>query len=122
MGLQPDQSQRLVALFALGVLLLTYPLLAVFNRAEFVLGIPVLYAYLFGAWGGLIALLALAARRQAPRDAAGAPGEPADAVDKGPAGASAAHLAPAMPAMPAMPAAPATPAPRGRGDARERRS
>ncbi|MCW5633787.1 MAG: hypothetical protein KIT17_10665 [Rubrivivax sp.] len=112
MGLQPDQSQRLVALFALGVLLLTYPLLAVFNRAEFVLGIPVLYAYLFGAWGGLIALLALAAWRRAPHDAADALGEPAEAVDEGQGGAGAAHAAPATTATPATP---------GRGDVRDRR-
>jgi hypothetical protein len=62
MALRADQSQRLVALFLLGALLLTYPLLALFNRAETVLGMPLLYAYLFGAWLALIVLVALAAR------------------------------------------------------------
>lgn len=62
MGLRADQSQRLVALFALGCLLLTYPLLAVFNRGGTFLGMPLLYVYLFGAWGLLILLLGLAAR------------------------------------------------------------
>jgi hypothetical protein len=61
MGLRADQSQRLVALFLFGALLLTYPLLALFNHGGSVLGIPVLYAYLFGAWGLLIGLLAWAA-------------------------------------------------------------
>ena len=62
MGLRADQSQRLVALFVLGALLLTYPLLALFNVGTSVAGIPLLYAYLFGAWGLLVGLLALAAR------------------------------------------------------------
>jgi hypothetical protein len=63
MGLRADQSQRLVALFGLGALLLTYPLMALFNVATTVAGVPLLYAYLFGAWGALIAGLALAVRR-----------------------------------------------------------
>jgi hypothetical protein len=69
MGLRAEQSERLVALFVLGCLLLTYPLLALFNRAASVLGIPLLYAYLFGAWAVLIGLMAWAARR--PRAGAG---------------------------------------------------
>lgn len=63
MALRADSSQRLVALFVLGALLLTYPLMALFNHATMVAGIPILYAYLFGAWGLLIALLALAVTR-----------------------------------------------------------
>ena len=58
MGLRPDQSQKLVALFLLGALLLTYPLLALFNITSDVGGVPLLYLYLFGAWAVLIALLA----------------------------------------------------------------
>ncbi len=41
------KSQRLVALFLLGVLLFNYPLLALFNRAGDAFGIPVLYVYIF---------------------------------------------------------------------------
>lgn len=52
------KGQRLAALFLLGNLLFNYPLLALFNRPDTVLGIPVLYAYVFGAWVLLIALLA----------------------------------------------------------------
>jgi hypothetical protein len=57
------KSQRLAALFFLGCLLFNYPLLSVFNRAGDVFGIPVLYAYIFAAWAGLIALLAIVTER-----------------------------------------------------------
>jgi len=54
------RAQRLVALCLLGFLLFGYPLLAAFNVQETVLGIPLLYAYFFVAWGALIGLMALA--------------------------------------------------------------
>lgn len=50
---------RLVALFLLGCVLFNYPLLYLFNSHQTVLGIPVLYAYLFSSWFALIALMAL---------------------------------------------------------------
>lgn len=53
------KGQRLVALFLLGNLLFNYPLLALFNRSDIVLGAPMLYVYVFGGWALLIALLAL---------------------------------------------------------------
>jgi len=56
-------GQRLVGLFLLGCLLFNYPLLAVFNARGAVLGIPILYAYLFGAWALVIALVALVIER-----------------------------------------------------------
>jgi hypothetical protein len=57
------RTQRLVALFLLGVLLFNYPLLALFNRAAEAFGVPILYVYVFGAWAVLIALLALVIER-----------------------------------------------------------
>ncbi len=63
LALGAEQSQRLVALFALGCLLFTYPVLALFNVGDTVLGVPLLYAWLFGAWCVLIALMALAVTR-----------------------------------------------------------
>lgn len=57
------KSQRLAALFLLGVVLFNYPVLALFNRAADVLGIPVLYAFIFGAWTAVIGLLALVVER-----------------------------------------------------------
>jgi hypothetical protein len=52
------KGQRLVGLFLLGCLLFSYPLLAVFNVRATVLGVPLLYAYLFAAWTLLIVLVA----------------------------------------------------------------
>ena len=57
------KSQRFVALCILGILLFNYPLLAIFNMPGSVLGVPVLYAYMFAAWTLLIVLMALVARR-----------------------------------------------------------
>jgi hypothetical protein len=47
----------LVALFALGFVLLSWPLLTVVNRPVAVLGIPSLVLYLFLVWAGIIAVL-----------------------------------------------------------------
>lgn len=60
---QDRKSERLIALAFLGFLLFNYPLLSLFSTEGAVLGIPVLYAYLFISWALLIALTALAARR-----------------------------------------------------------
>lgn len=57
------KSERLVALALLGLLLLNYPLLSLFSSEGRVLGVPVLYAYLFAAWTTVIALIALIVRR-----------------------------------------------------------
>ncbi|HUL97346.1 MAG TPA: hypothetical protein VLT89_15140 [Usitatibacter sp.] len=57
------RGQRLAGLFLLGCLFFSYPLLAVFNVRATVLGIPVLYAYLFCAWAVLIVLVALTLER-----------------------------------------------------------
>jgi hypothetical protein len=57
------RGQRLVALCLLGLVLFSYPVLAVFNVPSTVAGIPVLYAYFFVAWGALIGLVALVIER-----------------------------------------------------------
>jgi hypothetical protein len=54
------RGQRLVALFLLGFLLLNYPLLNLFAGPARVLGIPILYVYVFAVWALLIGLMALA--------------------------------------------------------------
>ena len=64
MGEFDVRGQRLAALALLGVLLFNYPLLAVFNAQRTLFGIPVLYAYFFLAWAGLIALMALVIERR----------------------------------------------------------
>lgn len=57
-------GQRLIALFLAGLLLFNYPLLDLFNSNARVLGIPLLYAYIFGAWGLLIGLMAWVIERR----------------------------------------------------------
>jgi hypothetical protein len=58
------RGQRLVALFLLGVMLFNYPLLQLFAGDGMVLGIPLLYCYLFCAWALLIGLIALVVERR----------------------------------------------------------
>ena len=50
-------------LTVLGMLLFNFPILALFNVSGTLLGVPVLYAYIFIAWAALIALMALVANR-----------------------------------------------------------
>lgn len=50
--------QRMVGLFLLGILLLYSPLLDLFNSDAELLGLPIIYLYLFGSWLLLIALMA----------------------------------------------------------------
>jgi len=52
-------GQRLLALFLLGCLLLNFPVLSLFSTDGMMWGIPLLYVYIFLAWGILIALMAL---------------------------------------------------------------
>ena len=58
------KRERLVGVFLLGVVLFNYPLLAVFNRTAEVLGVPLVYVYIFAAWGLVIVLLALVVERK----------------------------------------------------------
>ncbi len=54
--------QRLAGLGLLGVPLLTYPILGLPDGTFH--GIPMSYLYLFGVWGGLIAMAAWVAERR----------------------------------------------------------
>lgn len=57
---QPGRhGAQLAAVFLLGCLLFNYPLMSVFSVEGRIFGVPVLFAYLFGAWATLIALVAL---------------------------------------------------------------
>ena len=60
---EETKAQRFVALCMLGLVLFNYPVLALFNVPGTLLGVPVVYAYLFIAWAALIALMALVANR-----------------------------------------------------------
>jgi hypothetical protein len=57
------KGERLVALALLGFLLFNYPLLSLFSTDRSVVGVPLLYAYLFVSWGLLIGLMALVVRK-----------------------------------------------------------
>ena len=58
------RGQRLIAVFLFGCLLFNYPLLSLFNIDYRLFGIPVLYVYMFAAWGVLIALTAAVVERR----------------------------------------------------------
>jgi hypothetical protein len=57
------RASRLVAAAVLGFVLLNPPFLGVADGTERVLGVPGLYAYVFGAWALLIVLVLLILRR-----------------------------------------------------------
>jgi len=48
-----------VVLFVVALLAFNPPILSIFSVPKLVLGLPVLYIYIFAAWGIVIALLAL---------------------------------------------------------------
>ena len=52
------RSQRLLALFALGWLLLNFPLLTLWDRSVLVAGLPLLPLALFAGWAALVAAAA----------------------------------------------------------------
>jgi hypothetical protein len=53
------RTHRIVALFLLACLLFNYPVLTLFNVGATAGGVPVLYVYLFAAWGFTIAASAI---------------------------------------------------------------
>jgi hypothetical protein len=52
------RGARMVALAALAVLLFDYPILALFDVDVRVLGVPLLWVYLFTVWGAVIGAVA----------------------------------------------------------------
>lgn len=59
------KRDQLIGVFALGCVLLNPPLLDLFSGAT-VFGWPLLYVYLFGAWGIVIAAVAVVTERRRP--------------------------------------------------------
>ena len=51
-----DKNAKLLLVFSLGFFLLNFPILAIFGTDGMVLGIPVLYLYVFFTWLGIILL------------------------------------------------------------------
>jgi hypothetical protein len=62
-------KQRLIFLFFVGAVALNYPLLSIADTDQMLLGIPVLYLYLFVVWALLIGgCAAVVARMPDPSD------------------------------------------------------
>ena len=57
-------STRLVVLAVVGFALFNYPLLRIADVEVVVLGVPLVWLYVFVVWGLLIALVALAMRKR----------------------------------------------------------
>ena len=53
------RNERIIVLALVGVLVLNYPWLSLFSTGGLLLGIPVLYLYLFVVWGAFIFLVGL---------------------------------------------------------------
>jgi hypothetical protein len=62
MNTEPTRTRRLIGLFLLGYLLFSPPIISLFNLPHMVLGIPLLYGYIFSAWVLLIVLVMLVVR------------------------------------------------------------
>lgn len=59
---EPRAGDRFLALLLLGLFAFSPPLLSIFSVRRLLLGIPVLYLYLFAVWALLIAVLAWISR------------------------------------------------------------
>lgn len=68
----PMKSGRLVAMFLVGLLLFNYPILSLFNVDRTVMGIPLLFLYIFLVWFLLIGLIAVITDTRKPPPADGA--------------------------------------------------
>lgn len=62
MKINQSNYSRLIAIFFLGVLLFTYPILSLFDYPRMMFGVPLLFLYLFCVWSGLIFLIYLVMR------------------------------------------------------------
>ncbi len=58
------RNDRLIALFLLGVVLFTPPLLRVFGTDLTIFGCPLLFVYIFLAWALVVTLIALDIERR----------------------------------------------------------
>ena len=54
-----DKNAKLIGIFFLALLVFNFPFLGIFGKDNFVLGIPILYAYIFIVWFCVIVLVFL---------------------------------------------------------------
>jgi hypothetical protein len=59
---------QIIVLFLMGTLALNYPLLSVVDRKSLLLGIPLLYLYIFLIWLIIIVLMAFIAEKSSFRN------------------------------------------------------
>lgn len=55
--MQQDKYQKIIGIFLLFTFLMNFPFVGAVAKTGFVFGIPMLYAYIFGVWLLLIAVL-----------------------------------------------------------------
>jgi len=60
-------GERAVGLFILAFVLFTPPFLSIFSRESFLFGVPLLFLYIFFAWGAVVFLIARNAFLKGPR-------------------------------------------------------
>ncbi|MEO5345319.1 MAG: hypothetical protein H7834_02935 [Magnetococcus sp. YQC-9] len=63
MPMMKRRKERLLVLAVFGALAINYPLIALFSRDRMLLGVPVLWLYLFLFWLGFVVSIALIMRR-----------------------------------------------------------
>jgi hypothetical protein len=63
-----NKTNRLISLFIVGCLLLNFPILSLFNIKGFLMGIPLLYLYIFTAWALLVVFIGLIMRKTPDRE------------------------------------------------------
>lgn len=63
-GQHPRRHERLIALFVIGCLLFSYPLMHLFNGERELFGLPLLWVYVFLAWLAVIIGTGLLLRRR----------------------------------------------------------
>ncbi len=59
-----------IIFFILGLILINFPFLGIFNKSETILGIPLLFLYLFVGWGTSISVIYLFTLASGSTDAA----------------------------------------------------
>lgn len=59
-----DRESRLILVFLLFAVLLSYPVLGIFDQPRLCMGLPLQYFYLFFIWLALIVVVALVVRKR----------------------------------------------------------
>ncbi len=66
MSVSKRQGERLIGLLLVGLIVINYPILALFNKTVLWFGIPALYLYLFVFWALFIGIAAAVMEKPGP--------------------------------------------------------